>query len=72
MMLTGFLGMMGSVHVVPMGEVCMMPGLFMVPGLVMFCGLAVMSCGMFVMLSGFVVVFCSGMASHGGPSVLLG
>ena len=69
--LTGFLGMMGSMHVVPMGEVGMMPRLFMVPGLVMLCGLAVMARGMLVVLSGFVVVVCSGMTRHKGPSFLL-
>src|SRR5713101_7903072 len=67
----GFLGMMGGVQMVPMRDVRMIPRHFVFPGLVLFRGLPMMAGGMLVMLSGFVVVFCSGMASHGCLSFLL-
>ena len=66
-----FLGVMGGVQMMPMRDVCMMPRLLMVSGLVLFGGLPMMAGGMLVVLRGFVVMFCSGMASHGCLSFLL-
>jgi hypothetical protein len=68
--LAGFLGMMGGVQMMSMGDMRMMPRLFVLPRLVLFGGLPMMAGGMFVMLRGFVVMFCSRMASHGCLSFL--
>ena len=71
MVLAGFFGMMGSVQMVPMRDVRMMPRLFVFPRLVLFGGLPMMAGSLLVVLRGFVVMFCSGMASHGCLSFLL-
>ena len=59
MMFPGFLGMVGGVQRVPMCDVRVMRGFFMVAGFMMRRGFAVMLGGVLVMLRGLLVVFAT-------------
>ena len=54
--LTCFLGMIYRVNVMPLGDMRMMAGAFMIPALVMFGGRSMVAGGMVVMLRGFTMV----------------
>jgi hypothetical protein len=49
---------------VPMGDLGMMGGFFVIAGLVMFRGLAMMLCGVLVMLGRLCVMFVDVVAAH--------
>ena len=68
---TRFFCVMASVKVMPMCEVCMMCGCFRTAGLMMACGFAVMTCGMFVVLGSFRMMVNSCVGAHTRPSFLL-
>lgn len=67
--LAGFLGMMGGVRPVPVRDVRMMSGFFVLAGFVMLCGLAMMFRCMLMVLSSFVVVV-SAFVGHGRISLI--
>ena len=56
-------GMMDGLNVVPMGDVCMVTGCFMVGRVVVFGCQAMMLGSMFVMLSGLAMMIC-GLLGH--------
>jgi len=61
--LTGFFGMLGGVQRMAVGDVGVVPGLLVIAGFVMPGRFPMMGGGLFMMLRGLVVMFCS-MVSH--------
>jgi hypothetical protein len=65
MMFRGFGGMMLGMDTMPLRDMRVMPGFFVVARLVMLCRLAMMFRREFVMLRGRFVMFGFGFAGHG-------
>lgn len=68
-MLGSFLGVMMHVHVVTVRRMCVVGGLMMAAGLVVFGGLQMMFGRLGVMLCGLTMVFCS-FLRHCAPFVV--
>jgi hypothetical protein len=64
MMFSSFAGMVRRMQPVPVSDIRVVRGLFVVPGLVLFGGFAVVGRGMFVMFSRFSVMFRSFVVFH--------
>ena len=62
--LSGFLGMISGVEIVSMCDMSVVPGLFVVTGLVMRGGLLVMPRGELVVFGSFMVMFGTFAVSH--------
>jgi hypothetical protein len=58
-MLCGFFRMVSSMQVVTVGDVGMMPGLFMAPAGIVLGRFFVMAGGMFMVLRRFCMMFCA-------------
>jgi hypothetical protein len=63
-LLARLLGVIRGVQMVPVRNMRVMPGLFVIPGFVMFGRLTMMTCGMFVMLSCAFVMLRAFMCRH--------
>lgn len=64
MMFTGFLCGMGRMEMMAMGKVGVVSGGFRITTLMLSCRFAVMTRGMFVVLSGFGMMLYSGVWAH--------
>jgi len=69
--LPGFFGMMGGVHRMSVGDVGMVPALFVIAGFVVLRCFPVMSGRVFMMLRRRVMVFCSLVSHRGSPCVAI-
>jgi len=55
-LLTCFLGMVDRMDVMPMGDMRVMTGALVIPGIVMFGGCSMVAGGVFVMFGGFAMM----------------